>query len=180
MREKTAKMIEKSGGFTLIEVLMAMAVFSIGFLALAAMQITATNGNTQARGLMDAVSVLEDHMEYLKNLPNDQQFIANNGGNRHPDLQNTGTAPNEIDVRDLDTDGVGGEDESRRFNGTIRWWVWDSTQPDTDAVNGDNDGMPATPDYPSNAIKIRVEVQWVGLMRHRSIDYTFVRVSGIM
>ena len=35
-------------GFSLIEVLIAMAIFAVGFLALASMQVSATNGNTLA------------------------------------------------------------------------------------------------------------------------------------
>ena len=36
-------------GFTLIEVLIAMAIFSIGILAVGAMQISSTNSNAGAR-----------------------------------------------------------------------------------------------------------------------------------
>jgi prepilin-type N-terminal cleavage/methylation domain-containing protein len=36
-------------GFTLIEVLIAMAIFSIGILAVGAMQVSSTNSNAGAR-----------------------------------------------------------------------------------------------------------------------------------
>ena len=44
---------EKRGrrGFTLIEVLIAMAIFSLGMLAVGTLQITSTNSNASARRL---------------------------------------------------------------------------------------------------------------------------------
>ena len=42
-------MLAGNRGFTIIEVLMAMAIFLIGFLAVGSMQISAVNGNKSAR-----------------------------------------------------------------------------------------------------------------------------------
>jgi prepilin-type N-terminal cleavage/methylation domain-containing protein len=50
--DQTAETIRKksgSRGFTLVEVLMAMAIFSIGILAVGTMQINSANSNTGAR-----------------------------------------------------------------------------------------------------------------------------------
>lgn len=163
---KIQKTAGTENGFTLIEVLMAMAVFSIGFLALASMQITATNGNARARSLMDAVSVLEDHMEYLKNLPNTQDFQDTRG---IPEDLDPAHNPHELVVEDMPTGG------DRRFNGTLRWWVFDDDNPDPDGMP-DNGGDV----YPANAIKIDVEVEWSSLMQERRLRYTFVRVRDIM
>lgn len=175
-KNKTGKKSGGESGFTLIEVMLAMAIFSVGFLALASMQITATNGNTNARCLMDAVSVLEDHMEYLKNVPNTQRFMDNdNGGLPHPDLDPAGN-PHEIEVSDLDLNQDGATETSRHFNGTLRWWVYANAAGQRDP----DDGMPDAPDYPPNAIKIVVEVEWNNLMQNRTLRYTFVRIRDIM
>jgi prepilin-type N-terminal cleavage/methylation domain-containing protein len=64
----SAEMIRKktgSRGFTLIEVLMAMAIFSIGILAVGAMQINATNTNTGARIHTEESTWVVDQIERL-------------------------------------------------------------------------------------------------------------------
>jgi type IV pilus assembly protein PilV len=60
-----------SKGFTLIEVLIAMVVFLIGFLAVGAMQISAVNSNTHARMRTEATVLAADVAEQLMALPYD-------------------------------------------------------------------------------------------------------------
>jgi len=64
---------EKRGqqGFTLIEVLMAMAIFSIGILAVGAMQITSTNSNASARIHTEEYTWVVDQIERLTALDYD-------------------------------------------------------------------------------------------------------------
>ena len=64
---------EKRGqqGFTLIEVLMAMAIFSIGILAVGAMQITSTNSNASARIHTEEYTWVVDQIERLTGLDYD-------------------------------------------------------------------------------------------------------------
>ena len=52
-------------GFTLIEVLMAMAIFSIGILAVGSMQIAAMNGGASARRSTDAATIAQDQIEKI-------------------------------------------------------------------------------------------------------------------
>ncbi len=54
-------------GFSLIEVLIALVVFSVGILAVASMQITSTGGNAKARYISEATSWGVDKMEDLLN-----------------------------------------------------------------------------------------------------------------
>ena len=58
---------EKRGqqGFTLIEVLMAMAIFSVGILAVGAMQITSTNSNASARIHTEEYTWVVDQIERM-------------------------------------------------------------------------------------------------------------------
>ena len=55
-------------GFTLIEALVAIAIFSIGFLAVAAMQTGALSSTTQSRQTTEALEVLSSHVEFLHSL----------------------------------------------------------------------------------------------------------------
>ncbi len=52
-------------GFTLIEVLIALAIFSIGILAVGGMQISAIKANARARSLSEVSTMAADRMEKL-------------------------------------------------------------------------------------------------------------------
>ena len=58
-------------GFTLIEVLIALTIFSIGVLAVAAMQMTTIRGIASARRITEATSLAENQIENLIQLPYD-------------------------------------------------------------------------------------------------------------
>jgi len=62
-------------GFTLIEVLIAVAIFAIGILAIAGLQIKSINLNASARLQSEATTAAVDCMERLMSLPYE-----------HPDL----------------------------------------------------------------------------------------------
>jgi len=55
-------------GFTLIEALIALAIFSIGILGVATMQITAMNSNTIARLQTEAAALATERIERLHRL----------------------------------------------------------------------------------------------------------------
>lgn len=59
----------KEHGFTLIEVLIALAIFSIGILAVGSMQLRSTGGNTNARVLTEASIWCQDRVETLMSYP---------------------------------------------------------------------------------------------------------------
>ena len=58
-------------GFTLIEVLIAMAIFAIGILALAGLQVTYIGGNASAQMQTEATALGAQVIEHLKSLPYD-------------------------------------------------------------------------------------------------------------
>ncbi|MBW1893279.1 MAG: prepilin-type N-terminal cleavage/methylation domain-containing protein [Deltaproteobacteria bacterium] len=62
---KTVNRMDDAGGFTLIEVLMAMAVLTIGLLAIGSVQISAINGNSTGKMTSQAASFASDQMERL-------------------------------------------------------------------------------------------------------------------
>jgi len=58
-----------SGGFTLIEVLIAAAVFSIGFLAAAALVFSTTHNNTKGNVVTQATMLASQKIEELRSTP---------------------------------------------------------------------------------------------------------------
>jgi prepilin-type N-terminal cleavage/methylation domain-containing protein len=58
-------------GFTLVEVMIGMAIFFIGFMAVGSMQILAINGNSGAREATEAATRATDQLETLIALPYD-------------------------------------------------------------------------------------------------------------
>jgi len=63
-------------GFTIIEVLMAISIFAIGILGVAAMQMASVSGNTSARGVTDIATWAADRVEKLMILPYDDISLA--------------------------------------------------------------------------------------------------------
>lgn len=58
-----------SDGFTLIEILIAMAIFSIGILGVATMQISSVNGNSNARKHLEASAFAQGQLESALLIP---------------------------------------------------------------------------------------------------------------
>jgi prepilin-type N-terminal cleavage/methylation domain-containing protein len=56
-------------GMTMIEVLMAMAIFAIGFLAIGTMVIWTTRNTTTGNMVTQATMIARERMEFLKTLP---------------------------------------------------------------------------------------------------------------
>ena len=85
--------LELNHGYTLIEVMIAMAIFAIGILAIFSMQITSTGSNALARGLTENYTAAMDKVEELLALPYDD-----------PDLDpDAGANPHELAA---DDDGI--------------------------------------------------------------------------
>jgi len=67
-RHKTfsvTKKIRNDEGYTLIEVLIAIAILSIGMLAIATMQISSIRVNDNARRMTRRATIAQDRLEYL-------------------------------------------------------------------------------------------------------------------
>lgn len=81
-------------GFTLVEVMIGMAIFVIGYLAVASMQMMAINGDAGARKTTEAATLAADRLESLIALPYDN---INNGG---PISQGAYTISWQVDTDD--------------------------------------------------------------------------------
>ena len=68
---KAASKTNTAAGFTLIEVLVALLIFAIGFLAIASLQATYIGDNASARMQTEATSMAVQVIEQLRALPFD-------------------------------------------------------------------------------------------------------------
>lgn len=82
-------------GFTLIEVLIAMAIFAIGILGVAAMQLTSVRGNTSAGNVTANTFVGEDRVESLMSLNYSNPVALTDGV--HTPAQATDGVDNDFD-----------------------------------------------------------------------------------
>ncbi|MDY6863534.1 MAG: type IV pilus modification protein PilV [Thermodesulfobacteriota bacterium] len=62
------KILKGSKGFTLLEVLIALTILSIGLLGMAQMQIIAIRSNSYAFRFSEASAIVQDKLEELKSL----------------------------------------------------------------------------------------------------------------
>jgi prepilin-type N-terminal cleavage/methylation domain-containing protein len=114
--------LELNHGYTLIEVLIAMAIFAIGILAIFSMQITSTGSNALARGLTENYTAAMDKVEELLALPYDDPDLD-------PDASPL-SAAKDSDGIDNDGDGfIDDQDLDGEDNGYIdlSWQVWENT-----------------------------------------------------
>ena len=57
------------GGFTIIEVMIAVSIFAIGFLAISSLQFSSSKNNRTASEITQAVTIATDRMERMMVLP---------------------------------------------------------------------------------------------------------------
>ena len=70
-RKRLLGTIEASGGFTLLEVLIAISVLTVGLLGVASMQVSAIRANDFASAQTEAATAGMDRIEKLLRLPYD-------------------------------------------------------------------------------------------------------------
>ena len=78
---------ENQNGFTLIEVLIAMTVFAFGILGIAAMQLSAINGNSYSSHLSEATTFTQSKIEQFISLAYDNPDL-NDGNHIEPNPPN--------------------------------------------------------------------------------------------
>ncbi|MBF0379271.1 MAG: prepilin-type N-terminal cleavage/methylation domain-containing protein [Desulfamplus sp.] len=72
--------LSKESGFTLLEILIAMSIFSVGILAVAGMQISSIRGNDSAAGFTEALIVGQSKLEYLSLIPYTDPLLGDTNG----------------------------------------------------------------------------------------------------
>lgn len=81
-------------GFTLVEVLIAVAILAGGILAMAAMQLTAVGGNSYASDVTQATTLARQQMETLMATDYDDADLDDTDGNGNQDVDGDGTGDN--------------------------------------------------------------------------------------
>jgi type IV pilus assembly protein PilV len=150
-----------SQGFTLIEIMIAMVIFVVGMLSVAAMQTSATKGNNTANRSTRAFTWCSDRMEVLMSLPyTDANLVG------APDPGITYTPAQTADGIDNDYDGqIDEAGESGVVN--ITWNVVD------------NDGVAGAPPPPDNTKRITVTVTWrTPLGKQKSLRLDTIRAQN--
>ena len=77
-------------GFTLIEVLIAMSIFTIGFLALAGLQVGYTRSNASARMQTESTALAADFLARLRILPFDHRDLDPSANPHQPPARSSG------------------------------------------------------------------------------------------
>jgi prepilin-type N-terminal cleavage/methylation domain-containing protein len=137
-------------GFTLIEVLLAIAVLTFGLLALAGFIAQMSVGTNQARYMQLAAMLASEKLEDLNRIPNIDPAMANNGGSLTSNTQATfATAgTNEVfayndQVQISTTNGLAREViVGTDTTGTVGYWEI-STSPNGTANSVFTVGVPA-------------------------------------
>lgn len=102
-----------NGGFSLIEVMIALAIFSIGILGVASMQILSVNYNSHARRTSEATTWGVERMESLMTLPYADADLDPVNNNPHTDTRGIYNITWNV------TDNT----DNKRINMTVSWTV---------------------------------------------------------
>jgi len=82
-------------GFTLLEVIVAISILTIGLLAVASMQVSAIRGNALAFGITEATSWASDQVEKLIALPYDHADLQDTDGDGASGLEDASEATDD-------------------------------------------------------------------------------------
>jgi len=146
-------------GFTMIEVLMAMTIFLIGFLAVGSMQIASVNGNTSARMRTSASILAADIVEQLMRCPYDSSSCTL--------------------TRDNQTDGEQYFDNDPLSIGRHPDPGWYTDDPDGDGPDQEYDVCWVVANGPDpNSKQIDVFVRWQRGVKNNSVQYSFLAADA--
>jgi len=111
---------KRNRGYTLMEVMIAIAIFSIGFLAVGSMQIMATRTGVSSRNQTTVLSIAKDRAEELDALPYTHADLF---GSAAPGTTHAPAA--DVDGIDNDENGIVDDEAPGTGHVTITWNVID-------------------------------------------------------
>jgi prepilin-type N-terminal cleavage/methylation domain-containing protein len=104
-------------GFTIIEVMIAISIFAIGFLAISSLQFSASRNNRTASEITQAASIVADRMERIMAMPYTHSDLD-------PALNPHMVSQEKYDIQwvvtdsDLNFDGI---NDAKTINMTVSW-----------------------------------------------------------
>ena len=102
--DQTTRQTIGEGGFTLIEVIIAISILTVGLLAVATMQTAAIQGNFFAYRTTEATTLAQDRLEYLLSLPYGDADLQDGDDQSDPVTAGNHQAPNVIVTYDVAVD----------------------------------------------------------------------------
>jgi len=146
-------------GFTLLEVLIALVIFSLGILGVSAMQLTSIKGNGKANRVTEASNLAADRIEQILTMSydSDSNLIDDDGDGSVDELDEQfidggGTNDDVAGLSDLPPNTDGGPVLSADGNYNIYWNVAeDYPLPDTKTIR-------IFVDPPGNGLNVSMEI----------------------
>ena len=123
------KHLNNQSGFSLIEALVAMAILSIGLLAVSLMQIGAMKGNSNAINRSDGSAIAQSVMDTLRSVPLDNSLLTAVGDDLDNGIATGGNQPIPGDADHTGTE-IFGTNPVAGANGqsyTVFWNVLDDS-----------------------------------------------------
>ena len=112
---------DSDSGYTLIETMIAMAIFAIGFLAIASLQFAASKTNRAGSDYTQASTIATDQLERLMVLPYDDPDL-DSAANPHPDPPDDKQGKYNIQWMVTETDlNADGLNDAKIVNITVSW-----------------------------------------------------------
>ena len=111
---------KRSAGYMLIEALIAIAIFSIGFLAVATLVLSATRNNTNGNILTQANMLARQTLEQVKNTPDITTLPSGPTTNTESGIDADGN-PGGIYTRTTKIEDILGFNSSRSIEVSVSW-----------------------------------------------------------
>lgn len=159
MKTENRQTLSDENGFTLIEALVAVVVFSIGLAAFFTMQTTVIKGNSTASGLTTASTWAADRVERLLAMDYDDILDTDGDGtNQDADYNGVDDAGNDFGLND--TAPADGTDTSPDGLYTIFWNVADWVTP-----------VPSSSESTVKAVRVIVQRNDLGFQKNVVLNY---------
>jgi prepilin-type N-terminal cleavage/methylation domain-containing protein len=154
---------KKEAGFTLMEILIAIAILAFGLLAVATMQAWSIKGNSQAIGITEGITLAQDKIEEFISLDYNHTDLS--------DTDNDGTTQDTAPDDGVDDDGGNFGLDNTTGAGT-------AAADHTDSSGRYNIYWNVAVDEPINNIKtIRVIVEWTDRLATKRATVDFMKAD---
>ena len=154
---------KKEAGFTLMEILIAIAILAFGLLAVATMQAWSIKGNSQAIGITEGITLAQDKIEEFISLDYNHTDLS--------DTDNDGTTQDTAPDDGVDDDGGNFGLDNTTGAGT-------AAADHTDSYGRYDIYWNVAVDEPINNIKtIRVIVEWTDRLATKRATVDFMKAD---